>query len=124
MPGKLDRQEGLCFAAEALERKRRNQLGVVVDFTIGVGLGAGVAEQFVVVVSVLPVVKVAVLVPGEVLTDWQSMKLLNSSMSLWELVKPIPWPARTKYPSMSSAFQSGGFAFRNKIGTAVLVSCR
>src|SRR5438045_3718838 len=97
MPGELDRQEGLCFAAEALERKRSNQLGVVVDLTIGVGLGAGVA-QVVVVSVVLPVVKVAVLVPGALPACWQSINLLNSSMSLWELVKPIPWPARMKYP--------------------------
>jgi len=29
-------------------------------------------------------------------TVWQFMKLLNSSRSAWELVKPIPCPASTK----------------------------
>src|SRR2546425_6225163 len=105
------------------ERGGCNQLGAVVDRTTGEGDGVGVAQVLVGVVLV-SVVKVAVLVPGALPAGWQSMNLLNSSMSLWELVKPIPWPARMKYPRMSSAFQSGGFAFRNRIGTALLVSCR
>ena len=52
------------------------------------------------------------------------IKLLNWLTSDWELVKPTPCPASTKYPRMSFAFQRGGLAFRNRIGTTVLLSWR
>src|SRR5579871_5856275 len=52
------------------------------------------------------------------------IKVLNSLMSDWELVKPIPCPASTKYPRMSPAFHFPGLAFRKRIGTTLLVSCR
>lgn len=76
----------------------------VFDCVVGVGLGEGVAE---VVTHV---------------TGCEFMKLLNSVTSDWELVKPTPWPASTKYPRISPAFQSGGLAFKKRMGTTLLVS--
>src|SRR5215471_3987996 len=86
---------------------------------VGVGVGPGP----IVAAALIPGLMAAGL-EGAVPTGWQSMNLLNASMSDCESVKPMPWPARTKYPRMSSAFHLGGLAFLKRIGTAVLASWR
>src|SRR5262249_40396256 len=95
-----------------------------------------VAHGFVVTARVVSVVPLKVAAPvlacvglgegvAEVVTHvnfCEFMNVLNSFTSAWELVKPTPWPASTKYPRISPAFQRGGFAFRKRMGTTLLVS--